>query len=96
MDSFKNLIFGIKSNDESNSKNNKLDEIKVNTEDLKYKEKDDIELILNEILPCIKNSANKINKSLDRQNNLIDDTDNLILNSTINLRKSNKLINDKF
>ena len=59
---------------------------------LKKISKNTYELILSDILPKIKNNANDINKSLDRQLKKVDKTDENFNISFSGLKKINKLI----
>jgi hypothetical protein len=77
--------------DDLTNKKNHQDDLTIN-EDLSYHNKSNIDLLLNEILPCIKENANKINLSLDRQLKEIDIMDNNINNSDNNIRKLSKKI----
>jgi hypothetical protein len=82
----------IHQNDEfTRNKIHQNDEFTIN-EDLSYKNKSNLDLLLNEILPSIKENAKKINSSLDRQLKEVDSMDDNVHDSIDNIRKLNKKI----
>jgi len=82
----------IQQNDEfTRNKIQQNDEFTIN-EDLSYKNKSNLDLLLNEILPSIKENAKKINSSLDRQLKEVDSMDDNVHDSIDNIRKLNKKI----
>ena len=82
----------IQQNDEfTRNKIHQNDEFTIN-EDLSYKNKSNLDLLLNEILPSIKENAKKINSSLDRQLKEVDSMDDNVHDSIDNIRKLNKKI----
>jgi hypothetical protein len=82
----------IQQNDEfTRNKIQQNDEFTIN-EDLSYKNKSNLDLLLNEILPSIKENAIKINSSLDRQLKEVDSMDDNIHDSIDNMKKLNKKI----
>ena len=88
----KNKKSKIHQNDEfTRNKIHQNDEFTIN-EDLSYKNKSNLDLLLNEILPSIKENAKKINSSLDRQLKEVDSMDDSVHDSIDNIRKLNKKI----